>query len=162
VGEPARPQVLGKDFSSRQYFSELLTGSSAYYSNIVQDGPGGSEVIVISVPMIGENGKFMGALAGMFLVDQSAVSAFYASIVKLRLGQSGHTYILDGEGQTLYHSGMTGDIENHNIDDINWLNLEESIGALRTRDDENHDIVAAYSRIPSTPWLIISEDDWKS
>ena len=44
---------------------------------------------------------------------------------------------------------------------LKWLNLDESIGALRTRDEENHDIVAAFSRIPSTPWMLVSEDDWE-
>ncbi len=159
VAEPARPQVLGKDFSNRQYFSELLTGSSVFYSNAVQDGPGGSDVVVISTPVIGENGKFMGALAGMFLMDQSSISAFYASLVKLRLGQSGHTYVIDGEGRTLYRSGNTD--ENHTSRDLGWLNLNETIGALRTRDEENNDIVAAYSKIPSTPWILVSEDDWE-
>ncbi len=160
AAEPSRPSTLGRDLSSRLYFSELLSGTSVYYSNAVADGPGLSQVIVISTPIIGENGKFLGALAGMFMVDQSSLSAFYASIVRLRLGQNGTTYVLDGEGRKLYQSGLTEGNEINRAVSLQWLDVEADVGALRTRDEENNDIVAAYARIPSTQWVLVSEDDW--
>ncbi len=54
---------------------------------------------MIAAPVRSPNGEFLGALAGMFRLGESAISPFYASIVRLRLGQSGNTYLLDGMGK---------------------------------------------------------------
>ena len=44
-------------------------------------------------------------LAGLFRLGESRVSAFYASIVRLRLPGTGNTYIVDKAGQIIYDSG---------------------------------------------------------
>ena len=91
--EPERPEILGADWSDRDFFRELLADARRFFSDATQDGPDGAGVVVISVPVLGENGEFVGALAGMFRLGEPRVSSFYASIVRLRLGQGGNTYV---------------------------------------------------------------------
>jgi len=109
AAEPERPGFLGQDWSDRPYYAEMLreqiTGSpTPIFSDILADGPGGTEVVGTAVPVIGEQGRFLGILVGMFRIDASSVNAFYGDIIKLRIAESGSTYLLDGKGRVLYHS----------------------------------------------------------
>lgn len=158
---PERPEIKGQDWSDRDYFRQLLIFSSEFFSNIVPDGPEGTDVVVISVPIFGGRGEFIGALAGMFHLDDSSTSAFYASIVRLRLSQNGSTYILDGNERLLYNSSTTGALAETEGIDLNWLSVESETGAMRTKDAEANDVVVAYARIPGTTWTLVTENDWR-
>ena len=103
--QPERPEILLSDWSDRPFFRELLTSSEVAFSDASPDGPGGRPVVAISVPVLDENGGFVGALVGMFGLGESRSSSFYASIIRLRLGQSGNTYVVDGDDRILYDSG---------------------------------------------------------
>jgi len=157
--EPWRPEIHGRDWSNRQFFSRLLTSSSMYISNVVDDGPDGQEVVVISVPIQGGSGEFVGALAGMFKLGEPTVSSLYASVVRLRLPQTGSTYLVDGNGRLLYDS--EGAAIGGTLQDVG---LTEALiaggGAYRTRDADGRDIVAASAPIPNTSWTLVLEDDW--
>ena len=39
----------------------------------------------------------------MFRLGAASASAFYGGIVKLRLGENGSTYLVDGAGRVIYH-----------------------------------------------------------
>ena len=166
AAEPERSEILGADWSGRDFFRELLATPSVYFSDATQDGPGGTRVVVISVPVLGENGEFVGALAGMFRLGEPRVSSFYASIVRLRLGQGGNTYVLDGNGQILYDSGYSKVGMLMDVGSVYGSALQRTGaiagqgGAGRTRDAEGHDVVAAYAPVPGTHWTLVSEDDW--
>ena len=166
AAEPERPEILGADWSDRDFFRELLVTPGVFFSDATQDGPDGSRVVVISAPVLGENGEFQGALAGMFRLGEPRVSSFYASIVRLRLGQGGNTYVVDGNGQILYDSGYgrVGEVMNAGslpgADAHRGGAFAGQGGAGRTRDAEGHDVVAAYAPVPGTRWTLVSEDDW--
>lgn len=166
AAEPERPAILGADWSDRDFFRELLVTPGVYFSDATQDGPDGSRVVVISAPVLGENGEFKGALAGMFRLGEPRVSSFYASIVRLRLGQGGNTYVVDGNGLILYDSGYgrVGEVMDAGSlpgsDAHRGGAFAGQGGAGRTRDAEGHDVVAAYAPVPGTRWTLISEDDW--
>lgn len=166
TGEPEREGIVGTDWSNKDFFTALLTNPSGYYSNISDDGPFGARVIVVSVPLLGDEGEFVGALAGMFRLGEPSISSFYASIVKLRLGQTqaGHTYIIDGRNRLLFDSGagqqepmIGGEID---IQRLAGIAVGGTGDAARTRDADGHDIVAAYAPVPGTEWTLVMEDDW--
>lgn len=159
---PERPEIMGVDWSDRDFFRQLLTSSGAFLSDIVNDGPDGSLVVVMSVPVIGARGEFEGVLAGMFRIGAPTTSSFYASIVRLRLGQGGTTYVVDGNGRVLYDSAFRGVGEKVTIPGMGNAPGAETSGALRTRDRNGFDIVAAYAPIPGTRWMLATEDDWET
>jgi serine phosphatase RsbU (regulator of sigma subunit) len=162
AAEPDRPEVEMQDWSDRDFYRRLLTSTRPVYSDVTTDGPGGSLVVLIGVPLSGPQNEFTGALAGMFRLGSPTVSAFYANIVRLRLGQTGSTYVLDSRGMILYDS--TSELEGQ------LLNMGSGIsssvvtdsGAARMRGTQGNDVIVAYAPIPGTNWLLVLENDWRT
>jgi nitrate/nitrite-specific signal transduction histidine kinase len=156
--QPARPEIIGRDWSARPYFRQVFRTRSPAFSSVLADGPGGANVVVVSLPVTGPRGEFMGALAGMFRLDASAVSALYGGILKLRLGENGSIYVVDGSGRVIYHSNgslIGSDISAQPV--VQQL-LAHGAGSLRTRDVDGQEIVAGFAAIPGTPWGLVSEE----
>ncbi len=163
--EPKRPEVLGQDWSNRAYYREIvrsqIRGSPRpVFSDIIADGPGDAEVIVVAVPITGEQGEFVGTMVGMFRLGTTGVSTFYGSIVKLRLGESGNTYLVDGNGRVIYHSD-TGYIgEDFSTQTVVQQVLSGQVSAIRTHDLDGRDIVAGFAPVPGMPWGLVTEESW--
>ncbi|HSN77687.1 MAG TPA: SpoIIE family protein phosphatase [Anaerolineae bacterium] len=158
AAEPERGEILGADWSERDFFRALLNSSRAYFSNITGVGPNGAEVVVVSVPILGENQEFVGALVGMFRVGESGVSPLYASVVRLRIGQTGSTYILDSDGRILYDSEQVrvGDrllLSGQQDEDVRGA-------AQRMLDPDGNDVISASATVPGTRWKLVIEDNW--
>lgn len=160
--QPERSEIVGQDWSSREYFKQMVRVPSTVVSNVVSDGPGGAQVVVVAVPVTNARGELVGTLAGMFRVGATSVSSLYGSIVKLRFGVGRDTYLVDHNGLVLYHT------------DSDWIG--KSLGtqpavqqvtsgkadAVRTIDPDGHEIVASFAPVPGTPWGWVNEADWES
>jgi serine phosphatase RsbU (regulator of sigma subunit) len=164
AAQPERAGIVGQDWSNRDFFGALLTSPEAYFSNAADDGPFGVKVIVVSVPVLGDDGELVGALAGMFRLGEPSVSSFYASILRLRLGQAGDTYIVDGNGRLLFDSAQSQSQtvigSAVDIQQLSGISIGGAGDAIRTADDEGRDVVAAFAPIPGTQWTLVTEDDW--
>lgn len=115
----------------------------------------------MSVPIVSGSGELGGAVVGLCGVGTPSSSSLYASIIRLRLGQSGNTYIVDGNGQILYDSAYRDTSNPLRMSGLP-LGFMGTLGALRTRDANGNDIVAAHAGIPGTRWTLVAEDDWAS
>jgi len=158
---PYNLELNGQDWSDIPFFSEQFRSPRAYFSNAVQLQQIDKEVIAVSVPLLTSDNEFKGVLAGLFQVGSSSVSSFYASIVKLRIGLTGNTYILDGNRQLLYDSGGVDISDSRAFRKFEDMQLEDLSGAYRTRDGEGNQVIAAYGKVPDTDWVLIIEDDWR-
>jgi len=159
---PERPDDLGLDWSNREYFRQIVHTSRPVYSNILPDGPQQEEVIVVAVPILGDQGELIGVLSGMFRMGAREVSSFYGGIVKQRIGENGRIYIVDGLGHVIYHQDSTRIGEDMSTNHIVQTAMTGGSGAMRTSDDDGGRIVAGYAPIPGTPWLLISGENWVS
>jgi len=159
TSQPFRPEIMNEDWSDREYFRQVLSTNSAVFSNATEDGPDGSQVVVVSTPIYNTDGQFTGVIAGMFKLGQNTVSSFYASIVRLRLGQTGNTYVVDGNGKILFDSSSDFVGQSYSNPD-SMIEPGSSSGAIRTMDESGNDIVASFASIPGTPWYLVTEDDW--
>lgn len=157
---PARPLDIGRDWSDRPYFRRLLGANRVVFADTETDGPDGTPAVVVSVPIIGGSGELLGALVGMFRLGQATISPFYASIIRLRIGQSGDTYLVGSRRQILYDSAVQHVGEPFSVRALPGLVLGPQGGALRTHDAEGHEVLAAYVPVPGTPWWLVTEDDW--
>ena len=92
AAEPERPDIMGQDWSNRAYFRQMVHAPAPVFSDILNDGPDGARVIVVAVPITGPRGEFVGTLAGMFRLGATNISSFYATIVKLRIGENDPAY----------------------------------------------------------------------
>ncbi|HSJ55401.1 MAG TPA: SpoIIE family protein phosphatase, partial [Anaerolineae bacterium] len=153
--EPARPEILRQDWSDRLFFGRLLGGESVVVSDASADGAGGTQVVVIAVPITSHRGDFLGALAGMFRLGEPTVSAFYASVVRLRIGESGNAIVVDSNGQIIYHP--EAEEIGRQFEDREVLSrvLAGQIDAYR--DGAR---VVGFAPVPGTPWGLVTEDDW--
>ncbi|MGD8623108.1 MAG: SpoIIE family protein phosphatase [Anaerolineae bacterium] len=159
---PGRPELSGQDWSDRPYFRQLLSGESVVISDAITDGPGGTPVVVVAVPIISARDEFLGVLAGMFRLGEPTISALYASLVRLRMGES--VYLVDGQGQVIYHPSPDRIGDEIPTDAVVAQVLEDQVGAQRLRDqgDERRDIVVAFAPVPGTSWGLITEQDWST
>lgn len=157
---PERWDIMSQDWSNQEFFRNMLVAEppSEYFSSVVDIGPDKSSVVVVSVPVLGPNGEMAGVLAGLFRLGESQVSAFYASIVRLRLTGSGNTFIVDGAGRIIYDSGYqrTGQLVDAEV-------LRNGIAGntpAQTLDADGNQVIASYAEVPGTSWTLISETDW--
>ncbi len=160
AAQPGRADLRGVDLSDRPYFRGLVRTVQPVVTDAVDDGPLGAEVIAIGVPIRGEGEATSGVLVGMFRLGETAVSAFYGDILKLRAGGEGRAYLVDGQGRVLFHSDperILSDVGNRTVV---RLALEGEAGASRTIDERREDVLASYAPVPGTDWGLIVEKDW--
>ena len=165
VAEPERPEIIGQDWSDRTFYrqivhNQVLHSPSPAFSDMVGDGPGGTEVIVVAVPISDEYDEFSGIMAGMFHLGKTTANAFYDDIAKLRLGEGGNIYLVDGNGRVIYHS------DPDRIGDDLWEQaivqqaLSGTADAIRTRAPDGQDIMAGFAPVRGTSWGLITEESW--
>jgi PAS domain S-box-containing protein len=170
AAQPERLGVVGQDWSDRTYYQEIVRSQLAgaplefVLSNIVADGPGGTEVIIVAVPITGEQGEFRGVLAGMFRLGTTAVSTFYGDMVKLRVveEESGGIYLVDGVGRVIYHPDATLVGKDFSTHTVVPRVLNGEADAVRIRDASGRDVVAGFAPVPGTSWGFVTEESWNT
>jgi len=160
--QPDRPELSGQDWSDRPYFRQLLSGESIVFSDAMVDGPGGTPVVVVAVPITSAHNEVLGALAGMFRLGEPTISAFYASLVRLRMGES--VSLVDGRGQVIYHPTPSRIGDEIPTDAVVAQVLENQVGAQRLHGSryERRDVVVAFAPVPGTSWGLITEEEWSA
>jgi hypothetical protein len=156
---PYRADLLGQNWSTKDLFRRQLTSSGSVLGDVDTAGVGHGPLVALSVPVRGEIGEFEGALVGLFGVGAKAVSPLYASIVRLRIGQGGTTYVLDGNGLVLFDSEyreVAIPLDDRGPRDLPRLDRP---GAVRTVDEQGYDVIAAFAPVPGTTWSVLAEED---
>ena len=162
AADPERPEVLGQDWSTRPYFRHMLTTPGPVFSDVVTDGPEGTEAVVVAMPITGDRGEFQGIMVGMFRLGARTISALYSDVVKLRIGVTGNVYVVDGSGRAIYHSDISSVGKDLSGQAIVQQVTSGQVGAIRTRDSEGRDIVASFAPVPGTAWGLIAQESWTS
>jgi PAS domain S-box-containing protein len=162
AAQPARPEIVGQVWSGRSYFRRMAQAPGPLLSDVVNDGPAGEPVIVVAVPVSGVQGEFLGVLAGMFRLGAPTVSPFYGSLVKLRIAPNATAYLVDQNGEVIYHSDSQRVGENFAGRSAVQEVLRGSVGAVRTRDDAGSQIVVSYAPVPGSPWGLVIEANWQA
>jgi PAS domain S-box-containing protein len=158
--QPARPGILGQNWSNRAFFQQMIRNPGMTVSNIANDGPGDAPVVIIAVPITNTQGELIGALTGMFLVDPASVSLLYGEIVRLSVGADETTYITDGNGQVIFHSNPEWIGKNLATQPVVEQVINGTSDALRTHDPDGREIVASFAPVPGTPWGLVTEQSW--
>jgi GAF domain-containing protein/HAMP domain-containing protein/anti-sigma regulatory factor (Ser/Thr protein kinase) len=160
AAEPERTEALGQDWSDRPYFRQMLDTPTPVFSDIVADGPGGTKVIVVAVPITGPHNEFVGTIAGMLRVGATTVRASYGDIVELCAGESGSAYLVDGNGRAIYYTDPGRIADDLSAQEIVQQVLNGQTGAVRTHDFADQDIVASFAPVPGTSWGLVAQESW--
>lgn len=157
---PERREIIGQNWANRDYFQAILGEQAHYISNFSQDGPSENPAIAVSVPILDDINNLEGVLVGFFQLGETNISALYASIIRLRLGQTGYSYIVDAVGKIIYDSRQ--DRIGHSLSTarLSLIRSVEPYGATLIDEPDNRKLVIAYAPIPGTGWTLITEDDW--
>jgi hypothetical protein len=158
---PERSDWQGQDWSHQDFFQQLFGETTMFVSDIESDPALGDLVIAVAVPIHGEGNALKGAMAGFFQLGSPAQSAFYASIVRLRLGQAGATAVIDGHGRILYASDPSRVGHYLTAAELPMIENPQIAGAELTRNQAGDEIVAAHSPVPRTNWTLALEDEWE-
>ncbi len=168
AADQRRLETIGQDWSHRAYFQQaqqvLDPSSSPVFSNIVSDGPDGVDVVVAAVPNRSPRNEFSGVSVGLFRVSvgpETKASAFYNTIFR-KLDQVGSDtiYLVDGNGQVIYHADtwLIGQ-------DMSGLfavqqALDGRTGGIHTTSPDGREIVACFAPVPGTSWGLVTEEGW--
>lgn len=158
--EPNRPEITGQNWSGRPYFRRIINVQETVFSDIINDGPQEKPVVIAAVPLTGRSGQFLGMIGGLFQLGTPAVSAFYGDIVKLRLNQTGNTYLLDSQGQVIFHSDAVHIGADFSNQAAVQQALQGKVNSFRTQDNSGEEIVAGFAPVARTPWSLVSEEKW--
>ncbi len=88
--------IVGTNLSDREYVKSNLKGEMAK-SDILISKSTGNRVEVVSVP-IKENGKVAGAIAVSMNIEYIT-----SALKEIQVGKSGYAYLIDGQGNFIYH-----------------------------------------------------------
>ncbi len=149
---PETTARIGEDWSDRPFFAHLIRSTRPYISDI--------QSLDLSVPVIAETGEFKGVVAGMFDLGASEVSPFFGKILKLRVGQSGSGYIVDGAGRIIYDSNFRYIGESFEFHPVFSQTQEKLLGAQRIGSRFTGQTVVSYAPVPDTNWSMVLEEDW--
>ncbi len=159
---PEQKDRVGQDWSDRDFYRQLIRSGAPTFSDVFPAGDSGAVAVVVAVPIRNEQGAFRGVLAGLFRLGASSYSAFYGGIVKLRLGEMGSTYLVDGTGRVIYHPDPAVIGTQVGAQPAVQQVLKGQVGHLHTRGLENEDSLASFAPVPGTSWGLIDEEDWGS
>ena len=158
---PEDPDVIGQDWwSNSSPFRRMVRTPEPIFSDILEEEVGGPAIVVAAVPIVGERGEFLGALVGKFGLAETAVSSFYATIVKLRPAQSSRTYLVDTSGRVIFHYRADQIGADFSAQPVVRQVLRGDVGVIRTEDLDGADIVAGFAPVPGTPWALVTEESW--
>ena len=165
--EPERTELLGLDWSDRAYYREILRAKIAgtplpVLSDIVTSGLDGTEVLVVAVPIAGDEGQFLGVIAGKLGLGAPAVSALYGDLGKLNLDDHGSAFLVDGTGRVIYHSDSNRIGDDLSSQAVVQAVLAGAADVVRTRDDGGQEIVASFAPVPGTSWGLVKQEGWTS
>ncbi len=159
AAEPERADIVGADWSNREYFREIVAYPAPVFSNILADGPDGADVIALAVPVIGDEGELRGVLLGMFKLGPTAVSALYGSIVKLQVADVRNAYVVDGKGRVIYDGDFNRISQDASAEPAVQEVLAGRSDAIATRAPDGTSMVAGFSPVPGTPWGLVTRED---
>lgn len=158
---PKRVDIYGQDWSRRGYFRDVVRTSAPAFSDVVNDGVDHTPVVIVAAPITGPQGEMLGVLAGLFHVNRAANSAFYGSIIKLRIGVSS-SYLVDSAGMVIFHTDSDRIGMDASGEQVVRQVIAGQVGNLRTVDLNGRPSLAGFAPVPGTPWGLVTEETWDS
>ena len=104
ASQPHREGLNGSNWSQRSFVRQVRRFQQPHLTDVVPGPDGVGEAVAVAVPVTDEDGLFAGSLVGMFSLDATTSSAFFASIVRLRIKKDGNAFLVDSKGRVIYHS----------------------------------------------------------
>jgi methyl-accepting chemotaxis protein len=143
-----------QDYSTREYYQQVMRGAE-FGSSLDVGKSTGKPAMMMSTAVKGEDNAMVGVLAiGMTLEQLSA------SIVEEKIGATGFTFLVDGEGNIIAHPDAKMTRARVNLNDHKAIQAYKQ-GETTTiyKDSTGKKIVAAIETT-NKGWLMVSQQDY--
>lgn len=140
---------IGNDYSSRSYFKIAMQGKDAIDPNIIISKTTNKEVVALATPVMGDNGKPIGAVC----VTINWRDYIDSHILNISVADNGYAFVLDAKGRFIAHP-------NPKVHMSDASTLDFVIKAIKMKDGffdykfEGRDKVIVFSTVERTGWLI--------
>ena len=158
VTKPLRPDLIGQDFSQESYFQRARALQTFVFSNVVKEPGTNKDIIAVAVPILDFDNKFAGAIVGRFYVDFQGLGR---EIQKLKIGQKGNAYLVDGSGHLIYHpiDQLIGtDFSRRQA--VKELQAGDTEGAITSQENGEAKSVEGYAIVPISGWGLVIGEPW--
>ena len=159
--QPFAAERRGTDFPLTSEFDKVRRTLRPAFSNVFEDAVSGEDVILIGVPIVGSGGEFKGVLAGMFRMKYPLLGPIYAEVLQLRVGRNGYAYLVDGNGQVIYHPDGSQVGRNLASTVPVMQATRGETGAVLTEDWAGESIISGFAPVPGTGWRLITQERWE-
>ncbi len=150
----------GMDFPIPSKLDEIRRTLRPIFSDVFQDEISGEDVMLTGAPILGSDGELKGVLAGMSTVKYSLLGGMYAEVLEFKAGRSGYAYLVDGNGQVIYHrysSQVGGSLAD--TDPVIRVTRGET-GAVLTEDTTGKTVISGFAPVPGTGWGLVTQERW--
>ena len=152
----SHPESIGIDLKDRDYFNEAMTGNTVT-SNLLYDRVENLASLFVAAPVFYPNDtKAQGVMS--LIIDTQVASYNLSSLIDQDLGRA---FLMNEDGLIVFHSDSSL-IGTYHRDSstrdyfINNHNLDSGFNDY-TYEGTNYHI--AFKRIPSSPWLLVIEQN---
>ncbi len=153
VTEPFRPDLIGTNLSDESYFQQARDLRVGIFSDVIPEPGTNKNLVVIAMPIIDQDDRFVGVIAGRLYIDFRGLSR---QIEGVGLNNDDFIYTVDRTGRLIYHpeQGLIGqDFSNQQA--VQQLLQGEFTGALTRLGDEALPIVEGFATVPLTDWGVV-------
>ena len=147
-------ETVGRDFSFRDFFGEVMRTRGLYVSGVYASTAAGRPVVAIAVPVLDGGGAVSGVLVGALSLD--TMSRFVSAIGQ---GEGGHIYVVDAKGVVVAHwfRAAVGSHVGTSAQPIVRRVLAGQSGTMEFRESETgEDTLAAYVPIRRLGWGVVA------
>ena len=132
------------------------------FSDVFKEPAFGQDVILVAVPIIGSGNEFEGVLAGLSTLRSSPLGGTYAKILELTAGGEGFAYLVDGEGQVIYHRDTSQLGRDLTGTEPVTRAIQKETGALFMEDSAGRKVISGFAPVPGTDWGVITQERWEN
>ncbi|WP_411679373.1 methyl-accepting chemotaxis protein [Clostridium thailandense] len=153
--------TIGKDLSSGQYIKDTISTKKIQISETRDSIATGKKIMVITRPIIDSNNQLKGIVGTPITCESMTI---YLKDMKLNETKSSYAYLVDTKGNLLYHPktdliGKQVDIKEIK-DVVDRIQKGEKVSeSLVNYSSGKQKMIAAYSVIPKTNWILVINGD---
>ena len=153
-----RPDMIGRNLAITPYFQNTRALMRPTFSDIVLDPSGREQAIVISAPIVGRDGSFLGMVIGSFRLLSQQLGR---ELKDLSISQKGLAYVVDRNGRIISHTDYNAigrDFSSQVA--VDRLKHGEEDGAFLQDDERQTQFVVSFARVPATGWGLVVHEPW--
>ena len=151
---------IGNNYGDRAYFKPIMQGKDVIDPNIIVAKTTKKEILVIGTPVLGENGKPIGALC----VTINWLEYIKNHILNITFADHGYAFIVDANGRFIAHPNAETHMTDASTFDFVPKALKMKHGSFEY-EFKGRNKVLVFNTVERTGWLICTsafEDDLAS